>query len=132
MNTEPQTSYCVLNDNFFWLKSQMQAVTVRAEPRRAGTLTTRYSSLLLTALDGKLFKSHLAHTQPKVRCASHSTQAGDAAPLAPLPLSSSASCHPRRLWGAPPPWLCLIQWPYMEWTSWKSRRRNDTGLVLVE
>lgn len=44
MNTEPQTSYCVLSNSFFWLKSQMQAVTVRAEPRRAGTLITRYSS----------------------------------------------------------------------------------------
>lgn len=72
----------------------MQAVTVRAEPRRAGTFTTRYysSSLLLTALDGESFKSHLAQTH-SLKCHVHlcSTQAGDAAALAQ---GTSASCHP--------------------------------------
>lgn len=90
MNTEPQTSYLLVFSVIIflwvsWLKSQTQAVAVRAEHRRAGTFTTRYysSSLLLRALGGKLFKSHLAQTySPKWDVHLPTSRSGDAAPLA--------------------------------------------------
>lgn len=105
MNTEPQTCYLLVFSVIIflwvsWLKSQMQSVAVRAEPRRAGTFTTRYysSSLLLTALDGKLFKSHLAQTPSlKWRCPSlHHPGWGCSSPgIGHLcPWSSNAFCHP--------------------------------------
>lgn len=122
MKTEPQTSYLLVLSVIIvlgvsWLKSQMQAVPVRAEPRRAGTFTTRYdsSSLLLTALDGKSLKSHLAQAH-SLKCHVHllSTQAGGAAALAQGTSALGAAVPPATLLpasGCLLPGLCLVQQP---------------------
>lgn len=128
-NTEPQASYLLVFWVIIflwvsWLKSQTQAVTVRAEPRRAGTFTTRYysSSLLLTALDGKLFKSHLAQTH-SLKWDVHLciTQAGDAASLAQGISALGAAVPPATLpslWGVPAPWALPDPWMALTQDSW--------------